>query len=117
VDRFADHVKAKAPHVLRDVQGDRLWLRNPFLVVLGLHAMWRAGELGALRVRRVFVCFLETDQAGHGFKVFIEPVEALWSIVRLWRQFVTMRGSRPGPLFMVAAVGLQATVYSHLLWI
>jgi len=68
-------------HVRRGARGDRLWLRDAFLVALGLRTMRRAAELGALRVedvrwlpdRRVLHVFIrssQVDQAGRGFEVF-----------------------------------------------
>jgi integrase len=138
-------VAALHAHVLRGARGNKLWLRDTFLVALGLRTMRRAAELGALQtddlrwlpdrqVLRVFVRSSKVDQAGRGFEVFVEPVEAPWCVVRLWRQFIAERGSGPGLLFssvrgtpltsgavtgickrMVAAAGLQAAVSSHSL--
>jgi hypothetical protein len=84
---------------------------------------------------RVFVRSSKVDQAGRGFKIFVEPTPARWCAVRLWRRYTaSVAGSPPSLLFrsitgapltssaissickrMVDAAGLDAVVSSHSL--
>jgi integrase len=106
-------VAALHAHVRRGRVAGDLWLRDAFLVALGLRTMRRAAELAALRIEdvtwladrellRVYIRSSKVDQAGRGFEIFIEPSSAPWCPVQLHRRFMLQRGSAPGLLFRSA---------------
>lgn len=89
------------------------------------------GERACVRVRKA-----KNDQLGHGHKVFINAMGSAACPVRLLKEWLRVRGMRPGLLFMacggrplstsaisavcqwmVAAVGRPEVVMSHLLCI
>ncbi len=86
-----------------------LWIRDAFVVALGLRTMRRASELAALRMEdvqlvghhlRVFIRRSKTDQTGQGFEVLVEKSHGSHTCpVRLWKLYLRWRGMKPGLLF------------------
>ncbi len=91
--------------------GERLgqWIRDAFVVALGLRTMRRASELAALHMEdvqlvghhlHVFFRRSKTDQTGRGFVVLVEKSHGSHTCpVRLWKLYLRWRGMKPGLLF------------------
>jgi len=98
-----------------------LWIRDAFLVALGLRTMRRASELSALRLcdvkwrpvmgaLSIFIARSKVDQTGKGTEIYIEPVEDCCTCpVRLFWKYLEWRGREKGLLFGAAQGGRLST--------
>jgi len=98
-----------------------LWIRDAFLVALGLRTMRRASELSALQLSDiqwrpavgalwVFIARSKVDQTGKGMEIYIEPVKGSPTCpVRLFWKYLEWRGQEEGLLFKAAQGGRLST--------